>query len=373
MRFAFCLFKYFPFGGLQRDFLRIATECAQRGHQVDVYTQQWEGEKPSTISVHLIPAIGWQNHIRNKNYIIQLKTLLAEQHYDLVVGFNKMPGLDVYFAADTCFQAKVNAQHGPWYKLTPRYRYYVAAEKMVFAQHAKTKLLLISPKQQAEFEHYYQTESDRFYLLPPGISKDRIAPGNAAEIRLTTRAELNLSAQQLLLLCVGSGFKTKGLDRVLIGIAKLPREIKQRVKLIIIGEDRVLPFRRQAKRLGILQQIEFLGGRNDVPRFLLAADVLLHPAYNENTGTVLLEAAVSGLPVLTTDVCGYADYIKTAQVGIVLPSPFQQARFNQALADMLLSSEDRKHWQQNGLAFANQADIYSMAKHAADIIESLAP
>jgi hypothetical protein len=52
-----------------------------------------------------------------------------------------------------------------------------------------------------------------------------------------------------------------------------------------------------------------LRGTQRHPRFLLGADLLIHPAYNENTGTVLLEALVAGLPVLTTAVCGYAHYI----------------------------------------------------------------
>ena len=66
--------------------------------------------------------------------------------------------------------------------------------------------------------------------------------------------------------------------------------------------------------------MQFLGGRSDVPRFLLGADLLIHPAYHENTGTALLEALVAGLPVLVTDVCGYAHYIAEADAGRVLPS-----------------------------------------------------
>ena len=46
------------------------------------------------------------------------------------------------------------------------------------------------------------------------------------------------------------------------------------------------------------------------------ADLLIHPAYNENTGTVLLEALVAGLPVLVSAVCGYAHYIAEADAGL---------------------------------------------------------
>ena len=36
MQLAFILYKYFPFGGLQRDFMRIALECQRRGHAIRV-------------------------------------------------------------------------------------------------------------------------------------------------------------------------------------------------------------------------------------------------------------------------------------------------------------------------------------------------
>src|SRR5690606_4083853 len=119
------------------------------------------------------------------------------------------------------------------------------------------------------------------------------------------RQEFSLREDDLLLVQIGSGFKTKGVDRSLRAVAALPRELKKHTRLFIIGQDDPKPFQLQAKTLGISGQVEFLKGRSDVPRFLLGADLLIHPAYNENTGTVLLEALVSGLPVLVTDVCGY--------------------------------------------------------------------
>ena len=98
--------------------------------------------------------------------------------------------------------------------------------------------------------------------------------------------------------------------------------------------------------------------------------MLIHPAYNENTGTILLEAVVAGLPVLVTAVCGYAHYIDEANVGTVLNSPFNQSALNDALSSML--SSDKTQWQKNALSFSAQADIYSMPTRAAQIIEATA-
>lgn len=368
MRLAFCLFKYFPFGGLQRDFLRIAKECVRRGHQVVVYTMAWEGERDPDISIEIIPVRGSQNHVRAKQFVKQIQSSLDQ--YDLVVGFNKMPLLDVYYAADTCYQAKARSQRGAWYRLTPRYRHLIEFEQAVFAPSAQTQVLLLSEAQQADFMHYYQTSADQFKLLPPGIAKDRKAPLNADVIRHEVRKQHAMGPDDYLLLMVGSGFKTKGLDRAILALAALPNEIKNRTYLYVIGKDSSDIFERQARKSGVAERVKFLGGRHDVSDWLLAADLLLHPAYNENTGTVLLEALISGLPVLTTDVCGYAKYITQADAGKVLSSPFNQIEFNQTISTMLHSSM-RPTWKKNALSFAEQADIYSMPQKAADYIESL--
>jgi UDP-glucose:(heptosyl)LPS alpha-1,3-glucosyltransferase len=369
MKLAFSLFKYFPFGGLQRDFLRIAKECLRRGHSVDVYTMEWQGEKDSQIPVTILPARGLQNHTRNNNFSRDFQKALANKDYDLVMGFNKMPGLDVYYAADTCFKAKASKKHGFLHRWLPRYRYLIQAEKAVFDKQSPTKILLISKNQQSEFIEHYGTAKERFYLLPPGIARDRVAPDNLDNIRKTLRETFSLTENDLLLLMVGSGFKTKGLDRALQGIAALPKELQKHTQLWVIGQDNPRIFQQQAKQLGVANQVTFLGGRNDVPNFLLAADLLLHPAYNENTGTVLLEALASGLPVLTTDVCGYAHYIQDAKAGQVIPSPFRQEQFNDVLMTMLTNKATRLLCKQNGIAFAKQADIYSMPSRAVDQIE----
>jgi len=368
MKLAFCLFKYFPFGGLQRDFLHIAKVCRQRGHEIHVFTMSWEGEPQPGFHVHIIDADGWQNHTRSQSFAAKVQARLAQEHFDLIIGFNKMPHLDMYYAADVCYQTRVREQRSRLYRWLPRFRQLAAFEDAVFNRHSKTEIMLISPLQQPEFMRFYQTEAERFHLLPPGIARDRMAPPNKAEIRQIVRESWQIGANDLLLLMVGSGFRTKGLDRSLQALAALPPALKERCQLFVVGKDDPAAFQKLAKKLHIAHKVRFLGGRPDVPDFLVAADLLLHPSYHENTGTVLLEAMISGLPVLTVDACGYADYVRKADCGAVLPSPFRQDELNSQLVNMLLS-EKRQQWSQNGLAFSREADIYSLPEKAADLIE----
>jgi UDP-glucose:(heptosyl)LPS alpha-1,3-glucosyltransferase len=95
---------------------------------------------------------------------------------------------------------------------------------------------------------------------------------------------------------------------------------------------------------------------------------MVHPAYLESAGYVLLEATIAGLPVLTTATCGYAFHVEQAKSGLICSSPFNQAELNLKLSQMLCALGKEK-WTDNGLEYGRKADLYSMPKRAVDLIE----
>ena len=368
-KLAFCLFEFVPFGGMQKNLVQIAKTCMARGHQVDVYAKSWAGKIPDGFQISLLPAWGVTNHRRCESFANRLTKHLSTRPYDAVVGFNKMPDLDVYYAADSCFAAKAGSRRF-WYRWTGRCRTYLRLERSVFDKQAKTEILLLSKREKVLYRHYYHTAEHRFHLLPPGISKDCLAPKNPAVVRAGLRSELAIGRDSNVVLMIGSGFRTKGVDRGIRALASLPPNIRSKTILLVVGQDRTRPFRGLAKRLGVGKQVHFLGGRDDVPRFLVTADLLLHPAYRENTGTVLIEAMAAGLPVLATDVCGFSDHIEGAAGGKLVPSPFRQETLNHLLVSML-TSPDRSRWGANGQAYVASTDVFSRAEKAADVIEQV--
>jgi len=371
MKLAFCLFQYFPFGGLQRDFFHIATACRDQGHEIHVFTMKWEGEIPPDFSLSLISAGGFTNHTRCRNFSNKVCACLKKGRFDLAVGFNKMRCLDVYYAADPCYKAGMEERKSVLYRTSPRYRTYAELEKAVFERSSHTHILLIALQEKAKFIARYGTPDERFHNLPPGITGDRRLPDHAEEIRNAVRNEFGIAGDEFMLLMVGSGFATKGLDRSLAAIAGLPEKLRHKTKLFVIGKGKTRSFEKQAQGLVIADRLTFLGGRDDVPRFLVSADLLLHPARSENTGTVLMEAMASGLPVLATDICGYAFHVRDAGAGLLVPSPFRQQIFNELLLRMI-TSPDRAIWKRNGIEYVERNDFFSMPGKAAEIIESLA-
>ena len=376
MKIAFCLFKYSPYSGLSLDFLRILEECQKRGHDPYVFVSEWRGERPEGVQFTVLKpskfSLKFSNHAQNEQFHNKLQAELKKQAFDVVVGFNKMPGLDLYYGADSCYVGDKVPQYPAIYKLTRRYKGRYSFEQAVFGVKSQTLILSLSEQQKSEYQEHYFTPNKRFHLLPPTLDASFSPITDRATQKEKLRAELGLPINNLLLMFIGSGFRTKGLARAITALAGLPIDLQQRSSLIVVGhDDDEKQYRKQADRVSVSQQVLFLGGRSrqEIPKLLAAGDLMVHPAHNENTGTVLLEAIAAGLPVLATDVCGYAHHIKAAEAGIVLDSPFDQEALNTRLASMITSPYlDR--WSANGQRYGTNPALYKMPASAVDAIEA---
>ena len=51
MKILFIIARYFPYSGLQTDFLRAAEAAADRGHDVTCLVGSWEGERPAHLKI----------------------------------------------------------------------------------------------------------------------------------------------------------------------------------------------------------------------------------------------------------------------------------------------------------------------------------
>ena len=318
MNIALAIFKYFPAGGAQRDLLALARELAARGHRVRLVAGEWLGERPDFAEVTLLPVRGWSNHARARSFARLFAALCGREAFDRTVGFNRLPGLDFYFAADLCFAARGLR----WRRLLPRARTWLAFERAVFAPESRTRILALTPAQIRAYQACYDTPEERFRLLPPGVGPE-------------FQPVVRTGHDRLELLLVAADFHTKGADRALRALARMPLARRERFHLTLLGDQRHgREFQRLADRLELAPQVTVSGPTPEVARRMAGADVLLHPARREAAGNVLAEAVASALPVICTECCGYADLVAAAG-GIVLPEPFEVARLEAALLDLL--------------------------------------
>jgi glycosyltransferase involved in cell wall biosynthesis len=164
---------------------------------------------------------------------------------------------------------------------------------------------------------------ERITYLPNFVPDSLAAAAAASSIDSGERAPLALALGRL--------HPNKGFELLLDALAAT-REIT----LWIAGDG---PLRarleRLATRLGIAGRVRFLGWREDVPRLLAAADLLVCPSLHEPLGNVVIEAWSARLPVVATASDGPAGLIRDGENGILVPLPGSRGGGPQALADAI--------------------------------------
>lgn len=376
MKIFVTLFRYFPYGGLARDCLKIAETLRDRGHEVTIFTEKWEGPRPEGIGVRVLESDAVSNHGRALEFCRRFAEVRRHTKADAVIGFNKMPGLDLYFAADVCFAETAASKPNPvWrrlYRYTSRCRTFSRLEEAVFGPQSTTHVMFLDESQIEVYSRHYALDPARMSILPPGIDEScRFDRFTEAE-KSACRQAWGIRPDERLLLQIGSDFRRKGVDRSIRALASLSEEDRSKTRLLVIGQDDADPFSRLAMNLGVSEQVHFAGGMVNAANLLASADALIHPARSENTGTVIVESLCLGIPVLVTAACGFSHYVKTSGGGIVLAGgsddTFSQPELDRALQGFAVSGQ--KTLSEKARTFAVTRHFPSMRETAADLIEA---
>lgn len=113
---------------------------------------------------------------------------------------------------------------------------------------------------------------------------------------------------------------TKG-HRELIEALRPLMASRPQVHLVLVGNGSPLFEQLQAliAELGLGERIHMLGFRDDVPNVLAGSDIFALPTRKEASGTVFVEAAACGLPVVGVDVGGVSEMLRNGETGLLVP------------------------------------------------------
>lgn len=369
MKLAIAIFRYFPYGGLQRDMKFIAEEAIKRGHQVTIFCGDWQGDKIPDADIRVIDTFVWFNIAGVRRFVKAFEKTFNRDEFDLLLGFNKMPGLDVYFAGDTCFAEKAYGDRSWFYRLAPRSRLYLDYEESVLGEQGAKQIFCLVPQQVQSIARWYSTPKNRITLLPPGISKSHIACENPQEAKTKLLNDLNVDQSAKIILCLGSGFRTKGVD---ISIASFAEFVKNRsdAVLLVAGGGDPKKYQQQAKQRNIDDKVFFVGNRYAVADLLHSADLLLHPARYELAGNVILEAMLCGCPVLVSAQSGFAYYVKQFEMGELIYSLDDVKKIAKQIDHILEIPSRREAWAVKASKLF-QEDLFSRAEVAVDCLENI--
>jgi glycosyltransferase involved in cell wall biosynthesis len=101
------------------------------------------------------------------------------------------------------------------------------------------------------------------------------------------------------------------------------------------------------RRRGLTEAVRLPGFQDDLPAFVGCFDVLVHPAYDEGLGIILLQASAAGVPIVSSPVGGIPEIVEDGRNGLLVP-PGNTDALADALIRLLDSRELRRRMGEAG-------------------------
>ena len=295
----------------------LCRALVRRGHQVDVFTTNVDGDGESPVAVDTAVDLDgvsvryFPSTFRRLYFSPRMRAALDREiaKYD-VVHLHSVFLWPTYAAARPAERRRVPYVISPRGMLVPELiaRKSAIAKKMwirAVERHTFARAAGIHFTARSEWDDAERTlmPLPAPFIVPNGID----LPAASATQRLPDT-----------LLALGRINWKKGLDRLLDAVKSVPE-----VKVVIAGNDEegLTPqLRAQAERNGIAGRVEFRGPVTGAAKeeLLATATVLVLPSHSENFGNVILEAMAAAMPVIVTREVGLASDVEQADAGMVI-------------------------------------------------------
>jgi glycosyltransferase involved in cell wall biosynthesis len=151
-------------------------------------------------------------------------------------------------------------------------------------------------------------KSHQWCVIRPGLS----VPTEVN--RQTARQLLDIPEGKTVLAWIGRFTGIKNPLFAVQVIEHLPRVVRDQVVLVMAGAGELL---EECKQYASKQELPiiFTGWITDINPVLGAADLLFMTSKNEGMPVVIVEAALRGIPTITTDVGGVKEFVSDGQTG----------------------------------------------------------
>ena len=177
------------------------------------------------------------------------------------------------------------------------------------------RIIVVSEQQRREINKDFRVgRPEQFAVIPLGLDLDLFKDWPAK--RNLVRQELNAFEDELLIGIVGRLTEIKNHGMFLRAAARMKKlshgasSDKQRVRFVIVGDGSLRgTLEKQARELGLDDDVVFLGTREDPEFFYPALDVVALTSHNEGTPLTLIEAMANERPVVSTAVGGVVDLL----------------------------------------------------------------
>ena len=120
-------------------------------------------------------------------------------------------------------------------------------------------------------------------------------------------------------LFVGRVMHEKGVDELFAAAKRMKQQYGEQVEFHMVGsfEEAYKPVMDQLEQAGV---VKYHGYQSDMKPFYAMAGCVVLPSYHEGMSNVLLEAAASGRPLITSDIPGCREAVENGVSGYLCPA-----------------------------------------------------
>ena len=290
------------------------------GHSVEIATncEQPVPEIYNTLNckVHNIPFSRSPFSKNNLKAYKMFKQLVETEHYDVVHTHTPNASMIVRLACRNVRKQGTRVfytAHGfHFFKGAPlkNWLMYYPVEKFCARY---TDVLITINKEDYELAQKKIHAKKVCYVPGVGIDLERIRSVQAD--RNEMRKSMGVPEDCILLTSVGELSKRKNHQVVIKAIAKMNNSS---IHYAIAGEGPLFSYLTElSQKLGIENQVHFLGYRTDIYQIYKASDIALLPSLQEGLPVALMEAMAIGLPVVCSKIRGNVDLIEDGKGGFV--------------------------------------------------------
>lgn len=325
-------------GGAERYSIAMVEALAAR-HEIHVYAQEIDHAWPG-VAYHRVAL-----PLRRPRWVNQLWFACAtwratRRGFDVVhshenTWHGNVQTVHVVPVKSSLFQGRSGIRRAlRWLKVatSPRLLAYLLLERARHALRAGRLVVVTSGSLMAVMKQSYPASGPMLRLITPGITLPE-TPMTPAR-REDARIRLGVPPDVRCLLFVANDYRKKGLETLLVALARLPAD----VVLAVAGNAAHIPvFRSQAGRLGLADRVFFLGAVKDIKMAYQAADCLVHPTLEDTFAMAVLEAMTHGLPVIVSGpaYCGISGLLRPDVDAVLLDDPRDAGVLAAAIAQVL--------------------------------------
>jgi UDP-glucose:(heptosyl)LPS alpha-1,3-glucosyltransferase len=316
MKIALIRRRYTSFGGAERYVAELARTLTTRGHDTHIYAERWRNMDGLTF--HRVPTLRGMSFVEILSFAHGARKLIQKSDYDIVHSFERTFCQDVYRAGDGCHREWLQQRRIAdnffkcrTYAINPMHRAILQVERKLY-QDPRLKVVIVnSHRVKQEIIFHYGFPEERIRVIHNGLNPSLLDPGRNRELP----PGLRLEKGERMILFLGSGFERKNLATAIRALALIDDPA---VRLWVVGKDRLAPYRRLARDLGVERRVVFAGPQDDPVPFYAKAAAFVLPTIYEPFSNACLEASAFGLPVVTSRMNGFSELIRSGENGYII-------------------------------------------------------